>query len=299
MAHNQYYAEGRQTAISNIRIAFFLNFGFTIMEIIGGMLTNSVAIISDALHDLGDSLSLGLSWYFQKLSNKKRDKRFSFGYKRFSLLAAIINSLILIIGSIFVLNETIPRLFAPETTSAKGMLILAVFGIIINGIAVFKLKKGTSLNEKVVYLHLLEDVLGWVAILITSIVMIFTKLSILDPVLSVLITSYVLFNVLKNLKSGFLIFLQAIPTEIETKKIETQIKNLPKVRGVHDLHIWTMDGKYNVLTIHIVLKSIADFNEIKTIKHKAKAILKELNIQHATVEIDMEDENCELENCST
>jgi len=299
MARNQYYTEGQQAAISNIRIAFFLNFGFTIMEIIGGMLTNSVAIISDALHDLGDSLSLGLSWYFQKLSNKKRDKRFSFGYKRFSLLAAIINSLILIIGSIFVLNETIPRLFAPETTSAKGMLILAVFGIIINGIAVFKLKKGTSLNEKVVYLHLLEDVLGWVAILITSIVMIFTKLSILDPVLSVLITSYVLFNVLKNLKSGFLIFLQAIPTEIETKKIETQIKNLPKVRGVHDLHIWTMDGKYNVLTIHIVLKSIADFNEIKTIKHKAKAILKELNIQHATVEIDMEDENCELENCST
>ena len=190
--HSHNHSEG------NIKIAFFLNLGFTIVEIIGGLYTNSLAILSDALHDLGDSLSLGLSWYFQRLSKKGSTKKFSYGYKRFSLLGAIINSIVLVVGSIFILSKAIPELFNPEETNAQGMLYLAILGVVVNGAAVFKLRKGKSLNEKVVSLHLLEDVLGWVAVLIGSIVMIYFDLPFVDPLLSILISIFVLYNVYRN-----------------------------------------------------------------------------------------------------
>lgn len=182
----------------NIKVAFFLNLSFTIAEIIGGLWTNSVAILSDAVHDLGDSLSLGLAWYFDAFSKKGPDEKYSFGYARFSLLAALINSLVLVGGSVLVLTRSVPRIFNPEPIDAKGMFVFAILGILINGLAVLKLKKGTSLNEKVVSWHLMEDVLGWVVILVASIVLMFVDIPILDPILSVLITIYVLFHVLKT-----------------------------------------------------------------------------------------------------
>jgi cobalt-zinc-cadmium efflux system protein len=207
----------------NIRAAFFLNLFFTIIEIVGGIFTNSVAILSDALHDLGDSISLGLSWYFQKLSQKKRDHRFTFGYKRFSIFGAIINSIVLVIGSLFIIIESFPRLLNPQQPNAEGMILLSILGILVNGAAFLKLKKGTSLNEKVVSLHLLEDVLGWVAVLIASIVMMYFDVPILDPLLSLLIAAYILFNVFKNLKSALKIILQAIPSNIDLGKIENKV----------------------------------------------------------------------------
>ena len=184
--------------VKNIKIAFFLNLGFSIVEIIGGFLTNSVAILSDAVHDLGDSFSLGLAWYFQKFSRKQRDKNFTYGYKRFSLVGALINSIVLIAGSVLILSEAIPRIFNPQQADAGGMFLLAILGIIVNGIAVVRLRKGSSLNEKVVSLHMLEDVLGWSAVLIGAIIMKFTNLYIIDPILSVLISFFILFNVFKK-----------------------------------------------------------------------------------------------------
>ena len=267
------------------------------MELAGGIFTNSVAIISDALHDLGDSLTLGLAWYFQELSEKKRDKKYSFGYKRFSLLGAVINSIVLVIGSIFILNETIPRLFKPEVPNAHGMLILALFGVIVNGAAVFRLKKGSSINEKVVSLHLLEDVLGWAAVLIASIIMIFVYLPILDPILSVTITFFVLFNVFKNLKISFRIFLQAVPNDTNIELIKGKILNIAGVSGIHDIHIWTLDGEYNILTIHLVVKDVDNSLEIKKIKEQVKNLLRDLKIQHITIEIEAEGEDCDLKNC--
>ena len=172
----------------NIGYAFFLNFGFTIIEIIGGFLTNSVAILTDAVHDFGDSISLGLAWYLQKVSKKGSDHKYSYGYKRFSLLGAIINSVILLVGSVFILSETIPRILEPQTPDVKGMFILAILGIIVNGAAVIRLRTGNTINEKVVSLHLWEDVLGWVAILIGSVMMYFFDIPIIDPILSILIS---------------------------------------------------------------------------------------------------------------
>ena len=157
MAHDHHHHHGSET---NIKAAFFLNLAFTIFELIGGLYVNSVAILSDALHDMGDSLSLGLSWYLEKKSKQTGNKKYTFGYQRFSLLGALINSVVLIIGSGFVIYEALQRMAAPEPTDAKGMLFFAIIGVVVNGWAAFKLGKGSSLNEKVLQWHLLEDVLG-------------------------------------------------------------------------------------------------------------------------------------------
>lgn len=290
--HQHTHGNHSHPAAKNIKVAFGLNLSFTILEIAGGIFTNSVAIISSALHDLGDSLSLGLAWYFQDVSMKKRDRKYSFGYKRFSLLGAVVNSLVLVIGSMLVLNETIPRLFKPEEVHVKGMLLLALVGIAVNGAAVLRLKRGNSINERVVSLHLLEDVLGWGAILLGSIVMIFVHVPLLDPALSLLVTFYVLFNVFKNLKISFRIFLQAVPDNLDIEAIKTKISKLPGVADVHDIHSWTLDGEYNVLTIHLVIEETVKPREIEKIKDRVKELLTGLKINHVTIETEYADECC-------
>ena len=289
--HSHHHSEG------NVKVAFFLNLSFTIIEIIGGLYTNSLAILSDALHDLGDSLSLGLSWYFQKLSKKGRTKTFSYGYKRFSLLGAIINSIVLVVGSIFILTKAIPGLFNPEETNVQGMLYLSILGIVVNGAAVLKLRKGESLNEKVVSLHLLEDVLGWVAVLIGSIIMMFTDAPFIDPLLSVLISIFVLYNVYKNLRKSMLVILQGIPEEISIDDIRQKLKDMPEVTDIHDCHAWSMDGQYNILTIHLQLDQDYRLSEQAKLKEIARTKLKDESINHITIEFEGQDENCGLEDC--
>lgn len=273
---------------SNIKVAFFLNLGFTIIELVGGILTNSVAIMSDALHDLGDSFSLGLAWYFEKISEKERDDQFSFGYKRFSLLGALVNSIILLVGSVFILTKTIPRLLHPEPTNAHGMLWIAILGIIINGVAVFRLKGGKNLNEKVISLHLLEDVFGWIAVFIGSIVMIYTEITIIDPILSILISCFILYNVFKNLRLSFNIILQRTPDNINLGLIKQKVTQLSSIKEVYDIHSWSMDGIYNVLTMHITVDNTASLADINSLKKVIRAILKEANVSHSTLEIDYE-----------
>jgi cobalt-zinc-cadmium efflux system protein len=281
----------------NVKVAFFLNLGFTVIEIIGGLYTNSLAILSDALHDLGDSLSLGMSWYFQRLSKKGRTTTFSYGYRRFSLLGAIINSIVLIVGSIIILTHAIPALLNPHETNAQGMLYLAILGIVVNGAAVLKLRKGHSINEKVVSLHLLEDVLGWVAVLIGSIIMLYFDAPYIDPLLSIMISLFVLFNVYKNLRKSFLVILQGIPDEVDIETIRKKLRNMEQVADLHDCHVWSMDGDYNVMSIHLTLKKNYDLDEQISIKEKARKLLKDESINHITIELEHPDEECELEDC--
>ncbi len=289
--HSHNHSEG------NVKLAFFLNLGFTIIELVGGLYTNSLAILSDALHDLGDSLSLGLSWYFQNLSKKGRTKNFSYGYKRFSLLGAIINSIVLVVGSIFILTKAIPELFNPGETNVQGMLYLAILGIMVNGAAVFKLRKGESLNEKVVSLHLLEDVLGWVAVLIGSIIMMYFDAPFIDPLLSVLISFFVLYNVYKNLRKSLLVILQGIPENVSLVDIKEKLKDISEITDIHDNHVWSMDGEYNILTIHLQLDKDYKLSEQAEIKEKVKSQLKGESINHITIELEGQDENCALANC--
>lgn len=286
----------KQDSIPNIRLAFFLNLGFVIFEIAGGFWTNSMAIISDALHDLGDSFSLGLSWILEKYSRKKKDEKYSYGYRRYSLFAALINSLILVAGSAYILSKAVPRLFNPEQPDAKGMVLFAVVGIIVNGIAALRVRRGKSLNERIVALHLFEDVLGWAAILIISIVMIFKSIPVLDPVLSILITIYILYRVIINLKKTFSVFLQAVPEGISIKKIEEEILKIDNVVSVHHTHVWSMDSLNNVLSTHIVIKDGATTEEITGIKRKVREIINPLGLEHSTIEVEYESEFCRLRN---
>ncbi|WP_159947691.1 cation diffusion facilitator family transporter [Polaribacter septentrionalilitoris] len=296
MSHQ--HQHNHHSSTENIRTAFFLNLFFTIIEFVGGVYTNSLAITSDAIHDLGDSLSLGMSWYFQKISDKKPTKTYSYGFKRFSLLGAIINSVILFVGSVFIIVEAIPRIISPEESDAKGMMWFAILGILVNGAAVLKLRKGTSINERVVSLHILEDVLGWVAVLIASIVMQFWYLPILDPILSLLIALFILYNVFKNGKESVTIILQGAPAQINIDNVKEKLLNFRKVKNIHDCHFWTMDGEYNVLTMHLVVDESLTWEEGKELKSKIRNKLQEnFNLKHITIEIEVFKEDCDFIDC--
>lgn len=289
MAHDHHHSPG-----SNLRLAFFLNVAFTIFEIIGGFYVNSVAIISDAIHDLGDSLSLGTSWYLQKKSTRERDARFSFGYKRFSLLGALVNGVVLLGGSVFVVIEAVKRIMEPEPANAPGMVIFAIVGIIVNGFAAYKLSGGKSMNEKVVSMHLLEDVLGWVAVLIVAITLLFTDLYILDPILSLLITVYILWGVTQRLKDTLFIFLQGVPADISLDKIRERLLKIENIDSLHHMHVWSLEGHSHVFTTHIKLKDISHFQQLLTVKNEVKRVLKDYNFDHYTIETELDEETCEL-----
>lgn len=293
MAHDHSHHH-EDTSGKNLKVAFFLNLGFAILEFFGGLFVNSIAILSDALHDLGDSLSLGLSWFLNKKSQKKANQRYTFGYERFSLLGALINSVVLIIGSVFIIKEAIGRLSQPETVNSTGMIIFAFLGIAMNGYAAYKLHGGESMNEKVVKLHLLEDVLGWVAVLVGAVVIKFTGWTVIDPVLSILITIYILYNVLKRLKKTLHIFLQGTPDGVDVEQIKKKLNKINNVASLHHTHVWSLDGQHHVFSTHLKLKEINDFDEIMKVKQKAKDILDNYHFDHYTIETEMNEEDCPI-----
>jgi cobalt-zinc-cadmium efflux system protein len=274
----------------NIRLAFFLNLGFTVFEFIGGIYVNSVAIISDALHDLGDSLSLGMSWFLDHKSRQHADSTFTFGYRRFSLLGALINSVVLIVGAVFVISYAVDRIIAPEPTNALGMFVFAIIGVAVNGYAAWRVSHGDTLNEKVVSWHLLEDVLSWVAVLIASVVLIFKDIYYLDPALSLFITAYVLWNVVRRLRETLHLFLQGRPAEIDVQKIEQQLTGLNDVIHVDHLHVWSLDGENHVFTAHVMIGESAGFSDILRVKKQIRECLKPYRFSHSTVEVELNKE---------
>lgn len=292
MSHNHNHT----TTSKNFKTVFLLNFGFTLFEIVGGILTNSIAIISDALHDFGDSISIGLAWYLEKYSHKESDNKYTYGYGRFSLLGALINAMVLIIGSTFVLANAIPRIIEPQATNAEGMIIFAIVGVIVNGAAVFKLKNEESMNARVMMLHLLEDVLGWIAILAVAIALLFWQTYILDAILSIVITLYILFNVTINLKKTIALFLQATPDHVQLEMIDEKLKSIDKVISSHHTHVWSLDGANHILTTHLIVDKSTTRDEIVRIKYKCKQLFEDLKMTHFTIEIELEDEVCLMKN---
>lgn len=290
---HQHHHGDEHHSTRNIAVAFWLNLGFTILEIIGGLLTNSVAIVSDALHDLGDSLSLGLAWYFQRLGQKGRDKKYTYGYRRFSVLGALINTVVLVAGSIVILFRAIPRLIHPEEVESEGMILLAILGVIVNGWAAYRLMKEDSLNERVVALHLLEDVMGWVAVLIGSIVIYFWEIYWIDPVLSLLITVYILYNAVRNLLAALGILMQQTPKGVDMDKVKATLEDIPQILDAHDLHVWSLDGRYKVMTLHAQVHPDTTMMQAEGIKANVHSEMKELGIHHVTVEFEIPDADCE------
>lgn len=278
----------------NIRFAFFLNLAFTIVEIVGGLWTNSMAILSDSLHDLGDSLSLGSAWALEKHSQKGKDKRYSYGYRRFSVLGALVNTVVLIVGSIMILSEAVPRIVNPEPSNASGMLFMAVAGVIVNGIAAWRVSRRQSLNAQVVAWHLIEDLLGWIAVLVVGLILLFKDLYILDPIVSILITIYVLFNVIRNLKKTLQLFLQAVPEGIDLLEIEKKILAVNGVQSIHHLHVWSLDGEHHVLTTHVVVDAESTMADFQRVRKEINALTAGMAFEHTAVEVECEGDTCRM-----
>lgn len=289
--HNHNHHQGSK----NILVAFGLNATFSIIELIGGYLTNSVAIYSDALHDFGDSLALLFSYFAEKLSHKKEDETYTFGYRRFSILSAFINGMILLAGSIFVIFEASQRILAPEPVKPEGMLGLAILGIIVNAIAAYRLSKDEGLNTKMVMFHLLEDLLGWVAVLVVSIILLFKPWFILDSILSIIISMVILRGVYKNLKKVVMIFLQKFPDELELNKITNEVKELSLVLDIHAVKGWSLDSENFYLRFHIKVPEDTIIKTIDELRSKIKIILKSHNVPFSTIEFESRD--CEVDGC--
>ncbi len=283
-------------ASQNIAKAFFLNFIFVLIEFVGGSLTGSSAIIADAVHDLGDTLSLGLAWYLQRFSLKKGNEHYSYGYQRFSTLSSLISGVVILCGSTFVIISTLSNLSTNTLPNGKGMFILSILGIVINGWAAWKLAKGSSLNEQMLKWHLIEDCVGWVVILIGSVAIILFKITWLDPLLAITLSAFILFNVARQLIKTFKVLLQAIPDKFNREALKKQLCSIPEIIDVHDIHSWSLDGEHHVLSLHLIYSlndpkepNLTTFSEIKK---QTRQIIQKLGNYHVTIELESPEENC-------
>lgn len=287
--HHHHHSHG---ADENILVAFFLNLFFVFVEIIGGLLTNSFAILSDAVHDCGDCAAIGFAYFMERFSNKAPDEKYTYGYRRYSLLSAIITSVILIFGSVLIIVGAIKRFSEPKEIQGLGMVLIAVFGVVINGIAVAKTHKGTGVNERAISLHLLEDVLGWIAVLIGSLFVYFFKWYFIDGLLSVLIAGFLLFESTRNIKDIFTILLEKTPDNIDVASFRAEVEKIEGVKDMHHLHIWSLDGEKTMATVHIKLCENSNLDELEKVKTRVEALATEFFIEHITIQIDTNSKQC-------
>lgn len=292
--HGHTHGHAHAAGAKALGVAFFINLAFTIVEVIGGWWTGSIAVLTDALHDAGDVLVLGTAWYLQRVAMKGRDAHYSYGYGRYSMLGGWLTSVVLIVGALVMLVIAASHVSAPEVPETGGMMVIAVFGLVMNGLAAWKLHGGGTLNERGAYLHLLEDVLGWAAVLLGAVVMHFTGWAIVDPLLSMAISLYILWNAVGTLRRGTGILMQQIPPGIDQQGIRTALLDIPHVIDLHDQHTWTLDGSFIVHTVHVVVADVGHA-EAPSIKAQVRSALKQYGIHHATIELEWTDEDCELE----
>jgi len=276
----------------NIFIAFLLNLSFSVFEFFGGIITGSVAIISDAVHDIGDAASIGASYFLERKSKKQPDEIYTYGYTRYSVIGSVITTLILLVGSAAVIYNAIIRIINPTEINYNGMIIFAIVGVVVNLAAAFFTREGDSLNQKAVNLHMLEDVLGWIVVLIGAVVMRFTDIRIIDPIMSIGVALFIFINAIRNLKDAVDLFLEKAPENVDIGEIKEHISEIEGVLNVHHIHIWSMDGHNNFATMHIVTN--ADHHKVKD---AVREELKEHGIGHATLELEAEGEHCHNEHC--
>ncbi len=276
----------------NILIAFLLNLSFSIFEFFGGFFTGSVAIISDALHDMGDALGIGLAYFFEKKSLKEANKNYTYGYRRFSVLGSLITTLILIIGSIVVVRGAVDKIINPSEVNPNGMIIFAIIGVCVNLAATLFTSHGESLNQKAVNLHMLEDVLGWAVVLVGAIVIKFTNFTLIDPFMSIGVALFIFIHAVRNLKEALEIFLEKAPAGLDSEHIKVAVSDLKGIKDVHHIHVRTLDGNVNFASMHVVTKE--NPKEIKAaIRHK----LEHMGISHLTLELEDESDLCESTCC--
>lgn len=277
---------------SKILIAFVLNVFFSIFEFIGGMFCGSISILSDAIHDMGDALSIGLSYVMEKKSETKPDNKYTYGYRRYSVLGGLITTIILISGSLLVIINSIQRFISPTQIQYDQMIVIAIIGCIINFIAAKLTHSHHSINQKAVSLHMMEDMLGWISVLIGAMIMKFTKWSFIDPCISIIISIFIMYHAIKNIVIITNMFLIKAPSNINIEHIKHSLIILPGIKDVHHIHVWSLDEANVVATLHVV----AEYNS--GMKKMIKQTLKKHGISHATIEFENFDEHChDIECC--
>lgn len=284
--------EVNSDSISGLKWAFFINITFAILELIGGMWSNSVAVISDSIHDFGDAFSILLMLGFEKFSQKKNDAKYTYGYQRFSVIGAIIGGGIILMSSVMVIAHSIPRIIKPEMPQLDGMLIFSIFGVLANSYAAFKMIKGKKLMDQMLMWHLFEDVLSWVIVFFAAIVLRFVDFPQLDALLGILLSLWVIYQVLKRLREGFRILLMANLSQVSIEQLQTELSQMENVKDVHHCHLWTLDGMTNILTCHVVVDSKLDIQSVEELKKKIKIDLKKHHISEATIEIEYSSHPC-------
>lgn len=268
----------------NLAFVFFMNLAFNIIVIVGGLATNSMAILADCIHDMSDTISIALAWLLEKVAQKDSTDNYSYGYHRFSILGAVIISVFVIIMAFVILQEAIPRLFAPEGVDANGMLLVAIVGIVFKSVSVYRLHEGETFNEKAILFHQLGDVFEWIAILILSLVlMIWDGAPYLDPFVSIGIALWLIFNLGRNLYKSVEVLLQKTPDNFDVDEFKTQILSIEGVKNIEDFHIWSLDGIDSVMT----LKVNVDFEKnVENIKHEIYSISNKYHVVDITIELD-------------
>lgn len=264
-------------------LAFFLNLSYAIVEFIAGGVFGSSAVLADSVHDLGDAIAIGISAFLESISNRKEDSHYTLGYKRFSLLGALITAVILMTGSIFVILENLTKLFHPQPVNDEGILWLGIIAVTINVLASLVVRKGKTKNESILSLHFLEDTLGWIAVILMAVILRFTDWYILDPLLSLVISFFILSKAIPRFWSTLKIFLDAVPEGVDIKQVKSDLEKLDRVTSVNQLNLWTMDGLEKNAIIHVCLKRIEDMEASKTaIRH----YLKDIGFHNITIEVD-------------
>ena len=266
-------------------IAFFLNLSYAIVEFIAGGIFGSSAVLADSVHDLGDAIAIGISALLETISNREEERHYTLGYKRFSLLGALVTAVILITGSILVILENIAKIFHPQSVNDEGIFWLGIIAITINVLASLVIRKGQTKNESILSLHFLEDTLGWVAVILMAIVLRFTDWYILDPLLSLAISFFVLSKALPRFWSTLKIFLDAVPEGVDIQKIKTDLAELDHVASINQLNLWTMDGLEKNAIVHVCLK---EMEHMETCKESIRIFLKDCGFQNITIEVDVD-----------
>ena len=276
----------------NILITFILNLSFSVFEFIGGIMTGSVAIISDAIHDVCDAVSIGFSYFFEIKSKKQPDETYTYGYSRYSVIGGFVTTLILVISSVIIIFNSVNRIINPEEIDYNGMIVFAVVGVVVNFCAAMFTRGKGSLNQKAVNLHMVEDVLGWIVVLIGAIIMKFTDIVLIDAVMSAGVSIFILVNAIMHLKKIFVLFLDKIPDNIDIGEIKKCIYEIDGVIDVHHIHIRSVDGQSNTASLHVVTDE-----DPYEVKEKVRHALLEKEIGHVTIEIEKSSECCDDKMC--
>ena len=290
--HDHAHTHSDSSSHRNIFTAFMLNLTFVVIELIGGLVTNSFAILSDAVHDAGDCLAIGCAWVLEKRSKKAPAGSYTYGYRRYSVISALVTALVLIVGSVLVISSAVERIISPEEINAKGMLLIAVVGIFFNGIAVIKTHSGSGVNERMISLHMLEDVLGWAVVLIGSICIWLFDMPIIDPILSVCVAVFVLYHAIRNVCEVLSVLLEKAPSTFDENKLRQHLADDERLLGIHHIHVWTLDGENMLATMHAIVPDGISAEENSAVKQHIRSECTEMGIGHVTIELETESEQC-------